>query len=437
MQINYSWIISLTFMFLVPTAMIASCAPRRKLFGLRVGCSIALALLVFGIIDIVSHGAAVPTLSDISTFLPSAIGFGVGIMVLIGISYGCFDMSLWVAAFCGTAGYICQNMANSAGTILAVIPALSVIDPRICVVIGAVIIDAFVYLLMVRPVRRFGLTGIDNHRMLFMAVVVMFVNIIASLALGCLERMGIPLAGGVILHILHLTTCILMLYLEYEMLYHRRMLREIETTTRVLEERARQYELSRENIDAINVKCHDIRHQIRHLQDGSAATVDSETLADIAREVNVYDSTVKTGNDALDTILTEKSLVCERESIALSCIAEGKVLGFMAPADIYAFFGNALDNAIEAERGIEDRGARSISLVVRKMAGMASIHVENYFTGEASFVDGLPQTTKDDTYNHGFGTKSMRLITERYDGTLSMGVEKNTFFVNAIIPIPA
>ena len=36
-------------------------------------------------------------------------------------------------------------------------------------------------------------------------------------------------------------------------------------TERLLAERQRQYRLSKENIDAINIKCHDIRHQIRRL----------------------------------------------------------------------------------------------------------------------------------------------------------------------------
>ena len=436
-QPNYPWVITLTLLFIVPTGMLAYCAPRRPHFWQRVSISVVAALLVFGVIDTINMSNPAPTVFDLSTYLPSIIGFGVGSVALIVLSYLCFDMSIWVASFCGTAGYICQNMANSLGNILWNLLKLEAINPRLCVIGGAIIAYLAIYLLMVRPVRRYGLTGVDNHRMLLMTVAVIFVNIVASLTLGSLEGLGMPPAGIIILHTLHLTTCTLMLYLEYEMLYHRRMLREIETTERVLEERARQYELSRENIDAINVKCHDIRHQIRRLKDGATATVVRATLADIAREVDIYDSTVKTGNDALDTILTEKSLVCEAESIALSCIADGNALGFMMPADIYAFFGNVLDNAIEAERALEDPGDRSISLVVRETAGMASIHVENYFTGEASFVDGLPQTTKGDTRAHGFGTKSMRLIAERYDGTLSMGIERNTFFVNALIPIPA
>ena len=45
----------------------------------------------------------------------------------------------------------------------------------------------------------------------------------------------------------------------------------------------------------------------------------------------------------------------------------------MAAVDIYSFFGNALDNALEAVGALPDDAMRSISLLVRRQAGMASI----------------------------------------------------------------
>jgi hypothetical protein len=61
--------------------------------------------------------------------------------------------------------------------------------------------------------------------------------------------------------------------------------------------------------------------------------VDPLIFDDIAKEVRVYDSTVSTGNDALDVILSEKSLVCERRGITLSCMADGSAISFMQPTE--------------------------------------------------------------------------------------------------------
>lgn len=69
-----------------------------------------------------------------------------------------------------------------------------------------------------------------------------------------------------------------------------------------------------------------------------------------------------------------------------------------------------------------DKELHSISLIVKQKMGMASIHIENYCdmsTVSIRISDGLPETTKADTANHGFGTRSMRSIIERYGGTIS------------------
>ena len=236
--------------------------------------------------------------------------------------------------------------------------------------------------------------------MITMMAVVILMVIGFDLIIKSLCEMGIPVAYAVCLRFVHGFICIFTVWMEYELLVNRKLASERDTT-----ERERQYQ-SRESIEAINIKCHDLRHQIRALADGGAV-VDPAALADVAREVDVYDAAVHTGNEALDTILTEKSLVCQREGITLTCVADGAALDFMAPADIYALFGNALDNAIEAARRAS---RRSISLVVRRAMGVTSICVENYFDAAAqpSFEDGLPQTTKADKANHGFGMRSMR-----------------------------
>ena len=50
--------------------------------------------------------------------------------------------------------------------------------------------------------------------------------------------------------------------------------------------------------------------------------------------VSVYDSAVVTGNAVLDTVLTEKSLRCYGSGVQLICVADGKLLSFMADEDV-------------------------------------------------------------------------------------------------------
>lgn len=160
-------------------------------------------------------------------------------------------------------------------------------------------------------------------------------------------------------------------------------------------------------------------------------------LADIEREVNVYDAVVETGNEALDTILTEKSLTCSGEGIVLTVMAEGSSLGFMAPADIYSLFGNALDNAIEAVRDVTDAERRAIAVSVQQRGRMVAVSVENCCAHVPRIPEGgLPETTKNDRENHGFGMRSMRQIAERYGGSLHAGVESDVFYLNVLLAMP-
>ena len=72
-----------------------------------------------------------------------------------------------------------------------------------------------------------------------------------------------------------------------------------------------QYQLSAENVDLINRKCHDLKHQIAALRRISDRREREESIQALEQSVMIYDSVVKTGNDILDTVLTEKSLLCE------------------------------------------------------------------------------------------------------------------------------
>ena len=110
----------------------------------------------------------------------------------------------------------------------------------------------------------------------------------------------------------------------------------------------------------------------------------------------------------------------------------------MAAVDIYSFFGNALDNALEAIGALPDDAMRSISLLVRRQAGMASIHMENFCAPEAhlDFEGGLPQTTKSDRMSHGFGTRSMRATAARYGGTIVFSNDGGTFCLDVLLPLP-
>ena len=94
-----------------------------------------------------------------------------------------------------------------------------------------------------------------------------------------------------------------------------------------------RYQDNKKNVDLINLKCHDLKHQIReHTAKGN---ITKDTINELEEIINIYDSNVRTGNEALDLILTEKSLLCQKANIKLSCLADCSNLSFIADSDLY------------------------------------------------------------------------------------------------------
>lgn len=347
--------------------------------------------------------------------------------------------SPWQALFCCTAAWATQNLMSGTGSLLILLAeqyaSLGFLRLWFWPLLFPTIPIYPLYLaFFVRPVRRHGLERVSDTSMVLMAFVVVLVVMGLDLALRSASIADMGFEPLVMARVAHGTVCVFVLYAEWKVLEARQLATDREVERRVAGERERQYQLSRQNIDAINMKCHDIKHQIHAL--GEDRSVSKGVLADIAHEVDVYDCVLETGNPALDTVLTEKSLVCAAEKIELDAIVDGALLGFMATADVYALFGNALDNAIEAVRRLGDASERVISLDVHRANDMALINLENRCAEEPAFEGGLPLSTKGDPDSHGFGTRSMRGIVQKYDGALHLGCEDGVFHVTAFLPLP-
>lgn len=347
-------------------------------------------------------------------------------------------VSPWQALFCCTAGYIGQNLVSGLDDTLDSLAQLGLLPVATGPLGYLPLTFALVYplylALFVRGVRQHNLADISEPQIVMVALVVVATVIGLDVAV---KTTGIQTVGAqayLMARGAHGVLCAFTLFAEQKILTARQLAAEREVERRMAAERERQYQLSRKNIDAINVKCHDIKHQIRSLADGGRVA-DGRALEDLAAEIAIYDSTVKTGNPALDVILTEKGLVCSGEKITLAVIADGRALECLEPQEIYSLFGNALDNAIEAVRGIEEPERRLISLNVRRSGTMCVINVENSCDAAPTFRDGVPVTTKADAGSHGFGTRSMRGIVERHDGVLTFGCEDGIFHVDALLPV--
>ena len=60
------------------------------------------------------------------------------------------------------------------------------------------------------------------------------------------------------------------------------------------------------------------------------------------------------------------------------------------------------------------------------------IKIENYCDKPVQVKDGVPVTTKENPEEHGFGSRSIRSVVEKYQGESSVLVENHVFTLNMI-----
>ncbi len=250
-----------------------------------------------------------------------------------------------------------------------------------------------------------------------------------------------PFSGEVGREIMYIRTLVdfagfVMLFAQQEKWQELHTRHELEAINRILNQQYEQYQLSRDNIELLNRKYHDLKHQINIIREESDTVKKEAYLEEMEIGIKMYEAQNKTGNSILDTILTSKSMYCVQNDINFTCVADGTLLEFMDVMDICTIFGNILDNAIESVEKLNNTGLRLIRAAVFAQNDFLMIRVENYCETVLDMVDGLPVTTKDDKRFHGYGIKSIRYTVEKNEGTMTIHNENHWFIIRILIPLP-
>lgn len=164
-----------------------------------------------------------------------------------------------------------------------------------------------------------------------------------------------------------------------------------------------------------------------------------EQMADylrvFAEDVDSLTLPVKSGNIIVDALLADKAARAKKEGVEVSlslCNLTGLRMG---PDDICGLLGNLLDNAIEANRQVEER--RFIRVDFREQETCYYIQIKNAAAGRAVERDGYLLTSKTDRINrvgHGLGLRSVERIVHGLGGELAVESGETEFTVVVRIP---
>ena len=197
------------------------------------------------------------------------------------------------------------------------------------------------------------------------------------------------------------------------------------------------YQMSRDGITSLQIKCHDLKHQIAAIRTKAEKENFDKYLDRLEDSIIEYGTVVDCGNETINIVLTEKNILCTTSGVKFSYIIDGTLFNFMSEMEIYSLFGNALDNALESCSKVADPEKRVISLKAAARGEMVILHVENCFAQALTMVDGIPQTTKTGT-GHGFGLRSIQNIAEKYGGVASVQTVNDLFKLTVVMnPVSA
>ncbi|TFD83526.1 ATP-binding protein [Cryobacterium lactosi] len=414
----------LIFELLISVAMLTLGLTRRDRFEKRVTVS-SLTLVAMSSV----WGGLVPDgmWANMARFLLLIACSGFAIMM-------CWRVTARQAMFYLAAAAMMQHFAFRGASIVTVLVEYAApnVTWSAMVVYPLALLPFFVvgYLLFARPINRHSTEEMRSGSVLMLLIAMLAsVNVFTHLFDEFGTEHSISLAA--VYFPLDLVTCAFLLALTTAIVQRQSAEHDSEILRHLLHQQKTQMEGSKETIDLINLKTHDLKKQIGRLGD----RIPQDEIDELRALVSIYDAAARTGNETLDVLLAEKLLLCELRGIHFDRIVDGGLLGFMRPGDVYSLFGNALDNAMEAVANVADPAHRYIALRVRQRKGLIAVQVENAYLGERSFKNGLPVTTKSDTRYHGFGMRSVRMITDKYGGTMAVTAKDGVFTLTLLLPV--
>ena len=365
----------------------------------------------------------------------------IAVLLMIGFIYGCCEISLRDAGYFGMIAFVAAEfMASIEWQVVCffwdgTVPVVAVQAVVLAAIYGCVAVILYKMLHMHLP--KDGKMGISIKE--YISGLVIAIAVFAVSNISFLTE-NTPFSGRYSFEIGNIRTLvdlggIAILYAHLIQCCELRVRKELEAVQNVLQNQYVQYKQSRESIELINYKYHDLKHQIAVLRSEEDPKKREEFLNRMEEEIRQYEAQNKTGNKVLDTVLTTKSLYCVKHGITFTCVADGTLLDFMDVMDICSIFGNALDNAIECEVKIPEKEKRLIHVTVSKQKQFLILRFENYCEETLQYQEGTPVTTKKEKEFHGYGLKSIQYTVTKYEGAVSVNLEDNWFELKVLIPI--
>lgn len=231
------------------------------------------------------------------------------------------------------------------------------------------------------------------------------------------------------------TWIILSMVLMFSVLFYR-LSRQREMESEIAQLKQEQAEILERDYQALsrtyadNAKLyHDLHNHIETIYQCLTQGDISEAVQyceDLRTPVRAISQTIRTGDKAIDYLISSKLAIAEQEQIRTKVNIEYPHNTNIRSVDLTSILGNLLDNALEAAKTAPE-SLRFLNLTIRRINAMLIIKVQNGYGNPPAQKNGKLLTSKTDKAFHGWGLKSVQTAADRYDGTISTDYKEGVF----------
>jgi hypothetical protein len=176
---------------------------------------------------------------------------------------------------------------------------------------------------------------------------------------------------------------------------------------------------------------HDLRHHLQYLNGCISENNLEDALSYIANICEGIDNAKVirySENESVNLILSSYAAKAAEKKIHSEFNVSTVYFSRFTVPDLCSLLSNALENAIYACEKIADSNKRCIKLRMYSKNNKLCLDIRNSYQTDPVFHQGFPVSKEQ---GHGFGTKSMAYVVEKYNGIYRFSVEDGFFIFQA------
>ena len=184
--------------------------------------------------------------------------------------------------------------------------------------------------------------------------------------------------------------------------------------------------------DDMQILAHDFKNHLATIRNMDSLEEADDYIDKIYPAIEKFNTIGVSKNKTLDLVLSKYVSLCEIKNVEFSFDVKTANLHQLDSVDLTALLNNLLDNAVEAAA---QSAGKKITLVLKQQSDyMDALLLHNSCDSAPQENAGNLISRKADKEAHGFGTKSIRKIAEKYGGIYDWQYdEKAHLFTTSIL----